>query len=186
MNITKNEKNQIICDTPYNPYFVADLKKSIPNGSKKWDAENRVWIIEGNCEKTLNNLLAKHYNYQIGSKNIKIKLTALKDDYEYCDSVRVAGFPIARAWGRDSGARVCENVVLISGSIKSGGSMKNWCTKVAAGAVFEMTIPESAVENIDKEIWKVEIISKEEKQENPLEHFSTEALLAEIERRKNQ
>jgi hypothetical protein len=51
-------------------------------------------------------------------------------------SLQLAGRTIARAWGRDSGAKLGEGVILESGRVYSGGSVKNWRTCATAGSVF--------------------------------------------------
>lgn len=50
--------------------------------------------------------------------------------------VEVAGRTIARAWGRDSGAKLGDGVVKLQGRVGSGGSMKNWETVVDADVVL--------------------------------------------------
>jgi hypothetical protein len=47
------------------------------------------------------------------------------------------GRTIAKAFGRDSGARLGDDVILVSGGINSGGSVKNWRTEIR-NATFEM------------------------------------------------
>ena len=45
------------------------------------------------------------------------------------DAIRIAGREVARATSRDSGAKLGEGVVLLSGGFASAGSVKNWGTE---------------------------------------------------------
>lgn len=58
-------------------------------------------------------------------------------DYEYRGPVVLFGRTVARAFGRDSGARLGDDVIFISGTYSSGGSVKNWNTTVS-NATFEI------------------------------------------------
>lgn len=58
-------------------------------------------------------------------------------DYEGCGPVILFGRTIARAFGRDSGAWLGDDVVFISGTYTSRGSVKNWNTTVS-NATFEI------------------------------------------------
>lgn len=60
----------------------------------------------------------------------------------YSDSCYLApcvlfGRTIAKAFGRDSGARLGDDVIFIDGDYKSGGSVKNWRTEIV-DATFEI------------------------------------------------
>lgn len=56
---------------------------------------------------------------------------------EYGGPVTLFGRTVARSTGRDSGARLGDDIILIEGSCVSGGSVKNWRTEVR-NASFEM------------------------------------------------
>ncbi|MEI7585556.1 hypothetical protein [Runella sp.] len=51
--------------------------------------------------------------------------------------VELFGRPIAKAWGRDSGAKAQDGIFLIDGKFNSSGSVKNWTTWVR-NATFEI------------------------------------------------
>ncbi|GAN46095.1 hypothetical protein ABID82_001607 [Methylobacterium sp. PvP062] len=53
--------------------------------------------------------------------------------------VEVAGRLIARAFDRDSGAKLGDGIVLLSGNVTSGGSRANWKTIVSATVVIHDT-----------------------------------------------
>lgn len=45
------------------------------------------------------------------------------------------GRPLARAFGRDTGANLADGVVVLEGGFTSGGSVKNWTTVSKGGTV---------------------------------------------------
>jgi hypothetical protein len=50
----------------------------------------------------------------------------------------VAGREVARAFGRDSGAKLGPDVVVRAGGFHSGGSRKNWRITVKDGTSFDL------------------------------------------------
>lgn len=75
-----------------------------------------------------------------------IRATAVDDISQSAAGVYLLGRCIAYATGRDSGARLGGNVVLISGRASSGGSVKNWTTVIRKGSMFEIRdLPEGAL-----------------------------------------
>jgi hypothetical protein len=51
----------IVCKTPYNPDFVHALKFNIDRGSRKWDAEEKVWKVDVSEMDLLEEICNKHY-----------------------------------------------------------------------------------------------------------------------------
>lgn len=179
----KEQDEKLRVYSPYNPEYVRELKSQISGG--KFDYSDKAWVLPLEAKETVEGLLQKHYGYS--PENIKICtviITANETLYGDQDSVRCAGFPIARATGRDSGAKVCENVYLLSGDINSGGSVKNWTTKVKENAQFKITkFPESSLEKIDSDKWSYSVI-QEKSQKEKLEEKKAKLLstLAEVEK----
>ena len=110
----------------------------------------------------------------------KVRITALSDNCRrYC--VVFMGVKVAVAFNRDSGAKVGYDAIMISGSIGSGGSCKNWYCRVDAGSIFELDVDSEFYAKNKNRItkWKIEeiddfTISKERsnnlvKMENNLE-----------------
>lgn len=65
------------------------------------------------------------------------------------EGVELFGRPIAKAYGRDSGAKPGDDIFLLSGSFSSGGSVKNWSTNVN-DATFEIhNFPIAALKRAD-------------------------------------
>lgn len=60
----------------------------------------------------------------------------MQDKEVYHDDIRLFGKTIASAYGRDSGAKLGKDAVLIKGNACSGGSVKNWRTIIVAESVI--------------------------------------------------
>lgn len=161
LKIKENEEGKLEVYSPYNANFVREIKESISGA--RFDREKRAWIVPSDSRFIIEKLLSLHYGYTSDSKGISVQITSKKDLFGGKDSVRFGEWPICRATGRDSGAKVCENVYLISGKINSGGSVKNWGTEVDEGAVFLVkNIPRGILDKVDNERWDYEIIEENE------------------------
>lgn len=159
--------DKILVTTPYNGEFISDLKQSI--SGIKWNGSE--WEIFKNAEDVLLNLLKKHYGYIPNSSVITVKITSLRTIEKRRDSVYFRGYPIVRATGRDSGAKVVNGTNLLDGKITSTGSVKNWYTTVKKDSTFKIEIPKSVIESEfdDEDDWKIEIIEEEKKEKNQTE-----------------
>lgn len=51
----------LLVQTPYDPDFVASLKRQIPPMARNWDMEAKVWIVETRYAALLQGLLDKHF-----------------------------------------------------------------------------------------------------------------------------
>lgn len=94
-------------------------------------------------------------------KDIKVRITALEtNDRRY--AVVFMGKKVAVAFGRDSGAKVGYEAIMIKGRIASGGSRANWYCRVCEGSVFELEVDEELFHKNKNRIkkWKMEIIDK--------------------------
>ncbi len=89
---------------------------------------------------------------------IAIEVTLTKDaDFKGKDwgpqHVRmIGGYIVASASGRDSGARISEDVALISGKFTSGGSVKNYICVCSSEMTLRMEVSKNALEFLDKEV----------------------------------
>lgn len=146
LEISKNNgKLRVV--SPYNACFISKAKKL----GGKWD--EGAWVFDVLAEEPLKSALLECYGTD-GSQepNVALKIKAKKELDEWHDSVSFGGIPVARAWGRDSGAKVCEDVIMVSGKITSGGSVKNWRTYVSEGSEFILTsVPKSILDK--KDLW---------------------------------
>lgn len=81
---------------------------------------------------------------------VDVRITIPEDDYISClnQGIYIYGREVARAYSRDSGAKIGDGVVVINeGGFNSGGSMKNWRTESSKGIIFEIRdLPGAIVE----------------------------------------
>lgn len=161
--------------SPYSP----DLPKLARNLGGKWSGA--AWVFDSRLKEDVAKVYRSVYGEWPGDEQdyVTVRATALIDTYEDKGGIFLFGRCLARAYGRDSGARLGEGVILREGRFTSGGSMKNWITKVLAGTVVEvMDVPRQSVDagDYDPDIWKVEIL------EQAAPTIDREALEAEKER----
>ena len=120
--------------SPFHPAFVNRAKEL----GGKWDSTAKVWTFDARDEDDVRALCRAVYGTD-GSPDTKLvdlRITFKSGARAGQRAVYVCGREIARAWGRDSGAKLGEGVKLVEGRITSGGSSKNWATVVDAGSVF--------------------------------------------------
>jgi hypothetical protein len=97
-------------------------------------------------------------------------------DYASRGPVTLFGRTIAKAFGRDSGARIGDNIVLIKGEVKSGGSVKNWSTNVV-NATFEIQRfpkPSTELPEVKKAIEEGWVTVIERKKKRPADEIIAE------------
>lgn len=116
-----------------------------------WDASKKVWVYDAADEELVRSLYMDVYGEWEGSQHIRVRITTTEELIGRCDSVYICGVQVARAYGRDSGAKVMD-AKYISGDLpRSGGSAKYWCTIVPAGATFDIQIPQDRLADIERE-----------------------------------
>lgn len=131
----KNGKAYIA--SPYNVEFVRRIKLS----GGKWSAASKRWYVPEPALPAVRAMMAEVYGETDegpASEYVTLVIKWLEDDCVTCGPVTLAGRVIASAWGRDSGAKPGTNVSFIVGSPASGGSVKNWQTRVPEGCVVEI------------------------------------------------
>lgn len=132
--------------------FNEDLVDSCRKLGGKWDAEASVWVFSQIVEKEVDEL-DRLYNDDI----VVVDIEALDDVVSYTSSVTFMGYTIARAFGKTSGAKLGVNIKMLDGNISSGGSAKNWYTKIDKGSRFRIEISKNLLtENEIPKIWKVD------------------------------
>ena len=133
ISITRSGSD-ISVGSPFHPAFVNRAKEL----GGKWDSTAKVWTFDARDEDDVRALCRAVYGTD-GSPDTKLvdlRITFKSGARAGQRAVYVCGREIARAWGRDSGAKLGEGVKLVEGRITSGGSSKNWATVVDAGSVF--------------------------------------------------
>ena len=167
--------------------FDEDAKNRIKNLGGKWNGVERCWKVPAALESEVREVLNDTFGTD-GSQPVKmltLRVTALNDVEIYTDPVTCCGKVLARAYGRDSGAKVGDDVALISGTITSGGSRKNWKSIVRNGAVFKLlNVYPGQKDDYDPDVFQVEIVDETiDDSANPLAAFSDDEILAEARRR---
>jgi hypothetical protein len=69
---------------------------------------------------------------------VTARVTITTTWYEDRAGLFAGGRLVARAFDRDSGARLGDGVIILRGNATSGGSRKNWETRIQGGSIFEI------------------------------------------------
>lgn len=132
--------------TPYNKDFVAKIKTI---GGAKWNGWEKCWTVPESEINTVRRFMLEVYgetDQAEEGERFTVQVTFNAEESETCDGINLFGRQIARAFGRDTGARMGDDATLISGKITSGGSAKNWRTIVEAGTVVKVrNVPRAAL-----------------------------------------
>ncbi len=132
----------------YNEKLVEECKRL----GGKWDAEAKAWIFSGIVSEQVE-ALDDYYN----SGYSEYKVTLAKEICGARGPVRIAGYKIASAYGRDSGARLDDGIILLSGGVVSGGSMKNWTTEIKKGSEIILKLSQAVASELsDDDRFRVE------------------------------
>ena len=124
--------------TPYNTTFVTRIKNI---GGRRWNAAEKCWTVPESEIETVRALMMEVYgetDLPDETEKITVRVTFNERAVADQDSVVLFGKTIARATGRDSGAKIGDDAVLESGEIYSGGSQRHWCTVVKEGTVIKV------------------------------------------------
>ncbi|NUF49542.1 hypothetical protein [Gilliamella sp. ESL0250] len=155
----KNIDKTIQVKTQFNPDFACAARKI----GGKYDYSLKAWCFdERNIDLVKAALLdifgTDGYNQSVVDVEITVKKKILGEQ----SPIYLGGRIIAQARGRDSGATIGDGVVFIEKSPTSGGSVKNWSTKVEEGLKFKiLDLYEGALKFLDNdESIEYKIISK--------------------------
>lgn len=144
MKITIKDTDTYL-DTPYNPEFVSAIKAI---GGARWDANRREWRVPAACVDQAREIMRRVYGEcDLADDVRRVTVNITFDEKVYSDdrqALIIFGKHIARAYGRDSGASVGDDVSFLSGKPTSGGSRANYYAIVPAGAVAQLrNVPET-------------------------------------------
>lgn len=167
---------ELFVQSPYNSIFVEGAHKL--NG--QWVKPH--WVFDARDEARVDALIRTVYGDADDLCTLRITWTSSGRAPQA--PITVHGRSIATAWGRDSGAKLAEGVILLQGGFDSGGSVKNWVTTVAQGTVvlvrdFPKVRAEQLCASTDKSMRAYAIEPEEKKTTLSAEAPSAEALLAE-------
>ncbi|WP_010430967.1 hypothetical protein [Vibrio cyclitrophicus] len=101
-----------------------------------WDKSQGAWIFSSIVEKEVEEL-----DQTFNSDLITIEIEAIEEIQEQGKPIEFLGYPVCKAFSRDSGARIETGIALISGYCTSGGSKNRWTTVLSEGATLRLKIP---------------------------------------------
>ena len=130
----KKQDGKIIVTTYYNRMFASKAR----NLRGKWDSSSKAWVFDESVEEYVKQALLDVFGVT-GETPYETCSLVIKDftAWEAKGEVELFSRTVARAFGRDSGAKLGDDIIWISGSYHSGGSVKNWTTEVENGT-FEI------------------------------------------------
>lgn len=177
-------EDKVFATSPYNPDLPAQAREL----GGRWNGGE--WVFDARDEQQVKELYQKVYGTDgtETSESVTAKVTVLRTNYESKAGLFLAGREIARAFGRDGGAKLGTGVIVIEGDgFDSGGSRANWHTVANEGTVFKLRdVPLLAIEreiknqdDYDSPYYSFEIIDEN----NAVDR---ESLLAERERLVNR
>jgi hypothetical protein len=152
----KTPKLQVL--TPYHPDFPAGAR----NLGGTWHASSKSWLFDPRDDERVRDLCKKIYGTDGTAATgdlVTLKITATEYQEEFGGGIFLAGRCLATAFGRDSGAKLGEGIVLLAGKATSGGSVKNWKTLINAGTILEVKdVPRAAVPENGEDGWEIEVV----------------------------
>ncbi|HDU8572077.1 hypothetical protein [Vibrio parahaemolyticus] len=134
----QNESGFITLTSTYNTYLV-DKCRALGG---QWDKSSECWVFSGLIEEKVDELACVFNSHLVP---VEVTINDDYDVYEEKGTLCCLGYPIARAFGRDSGARVEEGVGVVAGGFTSCGSKKNWVTQAKSGTVFRIEVAEKVL-----------------------------------------
>jgi hypothetical protein len=124
--------DKVMTISPYSQEFVTRAR----NLRGKWDMGK--WVFSISVLDHVKALMLNVYGVT-GEDPYEVCVVTVKGftGYGQASGVELYGWPIAKAFGRDSGAKAGEGIVLRQGKFHSAGSVKDWKT-VVENATFEI------------------------------------------------
>lgn len=171
--------------TPYNPYFVRKIKGI---GGTKWVSSEKCWRVPEAAIEAVREMMKDVYGYSdvMQNETVTLKVTFNEEVRECQDDIVLFGKVLARVYGRDSGAKIGEDVAFIKGGAGSGGSVKNWESYIREGSVVILSnvnksLYERRMKSLPSEI-EVEVLNKIDKKQLSEEKERLLNRIAEIDR----
>lgn len=126
---------------PYDPSYPTAARQA----GGEWNKGAECWSFPLKAEKAVERINVEHYGVQ-GNETDVVEARVTFHDGLIGDKGPVVwcGCLLANARGRDSGAK-CGEVIYETGFCRSGGSAKNWESRVVAGSVVLLDAPRSAL-----------------------------------------
>lgn len=157
--------------TPYNADFVAKAR----NLRGKW--ADGAWWFDDSIEEYVKEVMLEYFGTtgETPYENCTLQIS----DYsqrEYGGPCILFGRIIARAWGRNSNAKLGDDVVFISGDYTSSGSSRNWCTALESATFLMKNFPKPSLElpNVKRAIEEGWCVVKEDKKKRKKEEVEAD------------
>jgi hypothetical protein len=129
VTITKTP-SEVHVQSPYNALFVKGARMLAGKFS------GGVWSFNVRDEDRVRSLCGDVYGSDgVISDTCTVRLEMPKGAAASREAIDFYGFSLARAFGRDSGAKISEGIVVLEGGFYSGGSVRNWTTLAQNGTV---------------------------------------------------
>ena len=131
IKITKTSDGKIAVESPYNSIFVDEARRL---GGKFKDQK---WVFDARDESAVRESCFRCYGDDgVRLHQMDVRITAPDGLFADKTNISIFGRTVARAFSRDSGAKVGDGVVIEAGGFSSGGSAKNWGTRAEAGTTL--------------------------------------------------
>lgn len=145
VNVRENG-DYIYVSCPMNENFRVQVK----NLGGRWDPVRKEWYVRKEFREELRGLLVSCYGedgYGQSTKYVDVTIT-FPEVVTAGETLLFGGRVIARAFGRDSGARPGDGCALLAGKLGSGGSRRYFGVVVKDGTVLKVAkFPEALVES---------------------------------------
>jgi len=163
--------DKVKVSTPYNAGFVQKCR------NLRGQFKQGAWWFDDSIIDYVREAMIEFYGTtgEIPYENCTLLISDYSDT-EGRGPVVLFGCTIAIAFGRDSGARLGDNIVFISGDYDSSGSVKNWTTSVR-NATFEIhnfPVPSLELSDVKKAIEEGWCKVKYNKKKRPAEEIQAE------------
>lgn len=164
-------EDKIKVTTPYNDKFVQKARNL--RGSWKGGA----WWFDDSLLDYVREIMVEIYGTsgEVPYETCTLIISNYSDS-ELCAPVSLFGRTIARAWDRDGGAKLGDDIIFLKGEYTSGGSVKYWKT-VVNDATFEMKkipVPSLELPEIKQAIEEGWCVVKQEKSKRKREDIEAE------------
>jgi len=145
VTITSPSSTVLAVESPYSAAFVGAAKAL----GGRWHAPSRSWQFDARDEDDVRALCLEHYGTdgRADVARVDVRIAVHREQKSDRGPFSIGNHALARASGRDSGARLADGVKLAAGTlyshsgerdgvVASGGSVRHWTTYVGAGCVF--------------------------------------------------
>ena len=148
INIAEHN-GKLTVSTPYDKDYIAKARDL----GGKWQSAEKVWSFNSelreDVEAALKEVFMWRPSVEANEQTVTLRITINKSMTGYKESIKFGPYVLAQAYGRDTGAKPGQHVAKISGTIRSGGSVKNWETRISAGTTFKIVnVPKTIADEL--------------------------------------